>query len=45
MQAIMEKVIKDKALSDQFIDETISYVNICSSKLIDIENELKKYKE
>lgn len=45
MQSIMEKVIKDKALSEQFIDETISYVNSCSTKIIDIDNELKKYKE
>jgi hypothetical protein len=44
MQKIMEKVIKDKALSDQFIDETISYVSSCSAKVTDIDNELAKYK-
>lgn len=42
MQKIMEIIIRDKALEDQFIDETITYVNICSSKIKDIDNQLEK---
>lgn len=44
MQKVMEKIIEDKALSDIFINETISYVNACSEKVIDINNQLNKYK-
>lgn len=42
IQKIMQRIIEDKELKDIFIDETISYNNICMMKITDIDNEIER---